>query len=453
MASCSDRNVALKEIKLSLHNNNRLKIQIDISTNTISDAYIQYWADTDSLSKFSSIVSKDVSKHRFVLTNIQPKTKYHYVVRYGKNNTESASKSYAFTSETLPDFLQDQFKAATASDSLLPLTFKEGFILVNKRYTPGMAYITDFKGRLRWYHTVDDFGFKVVNFTKDNTLLSILGTNEEPTSYGNRILEINMLGDTLLLLKKGQADFNQTVHHEILKNDKGQIVTLVLDQRVFDLSKVGGSKKDTVDGDGILVMDRKGNAVWKWSVFDDLDPLKDKNILKTKKDWGHANSLNYDKDGNYLISFYNTGEIWKIDAKTKKVYWKFGRNGTIKPTTNGQFSESHAVHINSEGNMMLFDNGLKQKLSGVYAFSIDSSKHVATTKLHFTLPQPLYNDRMGSAYLLDANHFLMCSSKRHIAILTDRKGTLLWTLETSVPPYRAIFIPGTKLRPFLEALP
>jgi arylsulfate sulfotransferase len=130
-----------------------------------------------------------------------------------------------------------------------------------------------------------------------------------------------------LHLVKGQGDFKQTIHHEILKNDKGQLVTCLLIKRSWTLLLLGGSKKDTVNGDGIMVMDKTGRQLYKWSVFDVMDPLKDKNLLKTKKDWMHANSLNYDIDGNYLMSFYNNGQIWKIDAKTGKVIYKFGKGG------------------------------------------------------------------------------------------------------------------------------
>jgi len=42
-----------------------------------------------------------------------------------------------------------------------------------------------------------------------------------------------------------------------------------------------------------------------------------------------AGSLNFDKDSNYIISFYNNGQIWKVDAHTGKVIWKFGKGGTI----------------------------------------------------------------------------------------------------------------------------
>jgi arylsulfate sulfotransferase len=39
----------------------------------------------------------------------------------------------------------------------------------------------------------------------------------------------------------------------------------------MDLTSVGGTAKDTVKSDGILVLDRKGKKVWSWSVFDVLD--------------------------------------------------------------------------------------------------------------------------------------------------------------------------------------
>ena len=58
----------------------------------------------------------------------------------------------------------------------------------------------------------------------------------------------------------------------------------------MDLSSIGGGKKDTVNG--ILIMDRNGKKLWQWSVFDTMTPFDDPHLLKDKKDWMHANSLN-----------------------------------------------------------------------------------------------------------------------------------------------------------------
>jgi len=291
----------------------------------------------------------------------------------------------------------------------------------------------------------DNIGVKVTHFTKDRTILSILGTNDDPTSYGREILEVNLRGDTLVHLKKGQGDLQYTIHHEIIKNGQGQLVTLYVDKRVIDLSAVGGNVKDTVAGDGILVIDNNGKKIWQWSVFDAVDPLKDSKILKDKKDWMHANSLSFDTDGNYLMSFYNNGQIWKINAKTGEVMWKFGKGGSFTMPADCQFSMAHAAHINQNGDLMFFNNGIDKHQSEVYAVKLNEAAKTAQTDIHIQLPQEVYNDRMGSAYMVNDTTVLVCCSKHHISILTDKKGVLLWSLDTAIPPYRVEFVEGEAL--------
>jgi arylsulfate sulfotransferase len=253
-----------------------------------------------------------------------------------------------------------------------------------------------------------------------------------------------------LNLKKGQGDFTNTIHHEILKNDKNQLVTLYVDKRIMDLSSIGGSKKDTVAGDGIIVMDNKAKKIWQWSVFDVLNPLQDAKLLKNKKDWMHANSLNFDKDGNYIISFFNNGQIWKVDSHTGKVIWKFGKGGTIAMPAECDFTQAHAAHINADGNLMFFDNGVEKHQSGVFALKLDEKNKTSKLDLHIKLPKEVFNGRMGSAYMINDTTVLVCCSKRHIMVLADRKGTLLWTMETAMPSYRAEFIKADELSPYLK---
>lgn len=441
----------IEEIRVGLHNNNELKIQIDVKTNQPVDAYVEYWeASKDSSKRYRSILSQNKEQHSFVLCNVTPQTDYAYHVIISKNSAQTISKTYTFKTNALPMFLQEQFKADSAKSYKLPAEFADGLMLINKRYAPGIAYFVDKKGNIRWYHMVDGLGFKVIHFTKEHTILSILGSNSEPTSYGHEILEINLKGDTILDLKKGQNDFRQSIHHEIIKNDKGQLVTLFVDQRLMDLTSIGGHKTDTVNGDGILVMDRTGKKIWSWSVFDVLDPLKDPGLLKTRKDWMHANSLNFDKDGNYIISFYNNGQIWKVDAQTGKVIWKFGKGGTIAKPAECDFTQAHAVHINPQGDLMFFDNGVEKQQSGVFALKLDQKNLSSKIDMHIKLPKDVFNGRMGSAYMINDTTVLVCCSKRHIVVLTNRKGVLLWTMETAMPTYRAEFVKSKELEPYLE---
>lgn len=451
LGGCSPGGMNIREIRVGVHNNNELKIQIGVITTQPGDVYVEYWKQKGpDTGKLLSTVSYHATKHTLVLCNVIAQTDYAYHIVTVQNGRRAISKTYKFKTNPLPMFLQEQFKADSAKSAKIPQAFSDGLMLINKRYAPGIAYFVDKRGTIRWYHMVDGLGFKVIHFTKDHTILAILGSNNEPTSYGHEILEIDMLGDTVLHLKQGQNDFRQTIHHEVIKNDKGQLVTIYVDKKVMDLSAVGGGRKDTVSADGIIVLDKTGKKLWAWSVFDALDPLQDKGLLKTRKDWMHANSLNFDKDGNYIISFYNNGQIWKIDARSGKVIWKFGKGGTIAKPAECDFTQAHAVHINSQGNLMFFDNGVEKKQSGVFAIRLDEKSHTSQIDMHIRLPKEVFNGRMGSAYLVDDTSVLVCCSKRHVVVLTDRKGTLLWTMETAMPTYRAEFIRSNQLAPYLK---
>ncbi|MRX67298.1 Arylsulfotransferase (ASST) [Flavobacterium resistens] len=451
LASCSkNQGNGITNINIGTHSNNELKIQIDVTTKDNVQVYAEYWSDKNGITnKITSPISKAGLEHSLVLCNIIPETNYSYQLITIQDGEKKPSKVYTFKSRKLPEWLQKQFKANCPKPELLPANFKKGFMLLAKRETPGTAYIVDYKGNLRWYHTLEGTGFKVTHFTKDQTILSILGTNDEPTSYGSEILEINLQGDTLTHIKKGQGDFKQTIHHEILKKSANELVTITVDQKIIDLTSIGGKKQDTINSDGILIMDKKGKQLWKWSVFDDLDPLKDKDLLKTKKDWTHANSLNYDTDGNFLISFYNNGQIWKIDSKTGKVIWKLGKGGNMKMAPDTNFSQAHAAHIDQEGSLLFFDNGVDKKQSSVFALKVNEKENSVKLDFQIKLPKDIYNDRMGSAYMINKDLFLVCCSKRHITVLTNKKGVLFWALESEIPPYRTIFIPEEKLKPFL----
>lgn len=451
LVSCSkNQGNSISNITIGTHSNNELKIQIDVTTKDNVQVFAEYWADKDGIkNKITTPISKKGLTHSLVLINITPETNYSYQLVTVQGQEKSTSKVYTFKSRTLPEWLQKQFKANIPKPELLPQNFKKGFMLLAKRETPGVAYIVDYKGNLRWYHTVEGTGFKVTHFTKEQSIIAILGKNDEPTSYGSEILELNLQGDTLTHIKKGQGDFKQVIHHEIIKKSANEIVTLTVDQKIMDLTSIGGKQKDTINGDGILILDKKGKQIWKWSVFDDLDPMKDKALLKTKKDWTHANSLNYDKDGNFLISFYNNGQIWKVDSKTGKVIWKLGKGGNMNMSKDSDFSQAHAAHINQDGSLLFFDNGVDKKQSSVFALKVDEKGKNVKLDFHINLPKDIYNDRMGSAYMIDKETVLVCCSKRHITVLTNKKGVLLWALESEIPPYRTEFIPEENMKPFL----
>ncbi len=349
----------------------------------------------------------------------------------------------------LPGWVQEGFELDSSQAAGLPDGFRNGYVLLSRRDEPGALYLLNARGKVVWYHEVKGTGFKTAHFTERRTLLSILGSKEYATSYGNQVLEISLEGDTLLHLRKGQGDFTTNAHHDVLLSPGNRIVMLNTVEKTFDLRSKGGGAADTVKSDGILVLDRNGRKIWEWTVFDALDPLTDPDIVNTRTDWMHANSLSFDGDGHYLISFYNNGQIWKLHAQTGKVIWKFGRDGDFALPDSAAFDMGHAVHRNAEGDLMLFDNGVSREQSQALAFRLDEQALTATPTLRAQIPSYLFNDRMGSAYLAGPRHILQCCSKRNTVLLTDRAGTPLWILRCAFIPYRAEFIPKEQLPDFI----
>jgi outer membrane protein assembly factor BamB len=447
--SCSDNDhIKIAEVRISFPGDNVLNAQVDVNTTDIQNAFIKYHLAGQKEKPFVSQTSEPNKKHSFILTNLEPGQQYIFNVITSSGNSTHKSRDYFFRTIDYTNEIKDTFQMECADTAALPEVFKQGYVMVHRREVPGIIFLLNSKGSIVWYHQAKDVGFKVVHFTKNQTFLCLLGTKEFETSYGSSILELSLTGDTLLYLKKGQNDFQHTIHHEIILNSKNEIVTLCVEDKIVDLSTKGGLVKDTVRGDGILVLDRQGRKLWKWTVFDELDPLMDKKILQTKKDWMHANSLSFDKDGNYLVSFYNNGQIWKVNANTGKVIWKFGKNGDFEMPAGSNFDQAHAVHVNNMGWIQFFDNGTNFRLSRSMAVTLDETAKKAQVIFNTLLPPPLFTDRMGSSYLVGDTNLLLCSSKSKTVVLSNFNGNLIWQLKSNrINSYRAKFISKEELAP------
>ena len=237
---------------------------------------------------------------------------------------------------------------------------------------------------------------------------------------------------------------------------------MVYDIREIDLTSVGGHKKDTVKGDGILVLNRKGEKVWEWSVFDVMNPLDDKKILKSKKDWLHANSLFKDKQGNYIISFRNSSQIWKINGSTGKLIWKIGGvDGDFEMEENAIFSGQHNIRFNEKDELVLLDNGNRRFKPGfkknksnlkiydpnmaaqsrLLTLSIDTLNMKANLVKVVDFPKKYFTHSQGSAEYINDDLVMFCSTNTQRIIYTDGKGKLLGIIPLEYSAYRAQYIP------------
>ena len=446
-------------IEIKSVSDNALKININVATSEGADAYVRYWKYVDKEEKdsiiFYSPISKNSNQHKLTLVDLSLNTKYYFNVIAQKKQQRKISKKYHFKTTIKIPWVPYYRNI----DSLANVKF-EGYLHFHSRQVPGYLFITNGTGELVNYQR-NDQNFKVSKWTKNETMLGILSNDTLHFTNGNKIIEYDKFGNVLFEAETGKNGIDKTFHHEVDLDNKGNIFTLVYDERILDLSSAGGIKKDTVKGDGILVLNHKGKKVWEWSVFDVMNPLEDKKILKTKNDWLHANSLFQDKQGNYIISFRNTGQLWKINGKTGKRIWKLGGlDSDFEMPNEAVFSGQHDVRFNENNELVLLDNGNlrfkpgHKQISGksnildinraahsrLLTLSLDTINMKVNTIKIVNFPQKYFTHSQGSAEYINDSLVVFCSTETKRLVFTNGKGKLLGIIPLEYSTYRAQYI-------------
>lgn len=427
--------VRIEHIELINIPSNRLRFKVAITCNVSAKACIKYWKIGGADTLYTD-VSTENATDTINITNTEAETHYRFQAIAFNNRSKYISKPHDF--QTLLIYHATPYFTRDVMDSTFAVEIHRKYFLTQILTQPGSLVIINDKGNIVWYEPFMK-GVKVSHWTDKGTILCIVGSEKIPSSGGDEIYDIALDGTILRHIKVGGNDVRKLtgmVHHEIRYDSDGNIYALKFTQKQFDLSSVSGKKIDTVHGDGIVVFDKQNKKIWEWSVLDHLDPLADKNILKTKKDWVHANALYKDRDGNFLISFRDMSQVWKVQYPSGKVLWKMGDKGDFKIDTASSFSWQHAIHYNEYGQLMMLDNGVKRKQSRALTFQVDEKNKVLTAMLNVMLPKPYFTSTKGNCSILDHDKVLFCLTDPRVFVITDLKGKILWRVNLAGDPYR-----------------
>ena len=421
--SCEDE---IKIVKggISYSPVNTLQVNIDFITSKKSDAFIEYWTE-DSIVLMTD-TSLNVLSHKFSLLELKPLKSYKYRVMIRHDRDFKGGGISKFSTHPLPAETP-VFTLEVGNQSVF-----EGYIILRKKTKLGAQLMINSAGEVVWLHMSDSTLFRPFSVVDEQRYIAL--------KSGQEILEMDFNGDTTLNIKyDDNNEFDKPLHHEVFKNKDNNIVALTKELVTVDFREYGGSEYDVVKGDGILILDSLGCKVWSWSIFSAVTELQEESIMKAKRDWSHANALAYDSDGNFLISFRNFNQIWKINSTDGSIMWKLGENGDFPLQEDDIFYKQHAVHLTPNGNIMIFDNGLGnvRNTSRALAFSIDDNCELA---LKVTLPDSLFSFKQGSVYYIDDDKLLFCSSMTNRIIITNLQGDVLWQVKSDASFYRAAYI-------------
>jgi arylsulfate sulfotransferase len=412
--------------EVSFYQGNVLLPTIKFETKETVPVYIEYWPEHFP-HKLQRSKTSESAHHSITLFNVTQLTKYNFVI-YTADKQKSDVLS--FTTGEVPE------RAFKVSKDLIDTTQFNGFLLVRRLYKSGADAIINNKGEIVWYHLYDTIVRRAFTWTDHQSILSIYDSAQ--------IVEIDLLGNRILDLKLEQLKVDNKLHHEILYNSKQQIVALTLDSAEVDLQKFGGKKKQNLRADGIIVLNNKGEKIWDWNLLQKTNPLAfDIGPFNLKESWGHANSFAIADDGNYVVSFRDFSQVWKINSIDGSIMWKLGKNGDFEIDSDSYFIWQHSVYFNKRGELMMFDNGSKaaRPNSRVLSFTLDEKNMKAKTIVNVELPLELSAYRMCSAELIEEGKYLVCTTRKGgtLSVVNDR-GDILWKVSLSTPSYRAYYL-------------
>jgi len=416
--------VLINNIIIKPHTKNKLRVDVEFETSENTDTYINYWLADDFNQMKRSVLSENSTAHKITLINMLAESDYIFQAVAVVDSCEFFSELHTFTTEALPSALPDVIPYN------LDLDF-DGYILAHTT-SPGATFALDNQGRIVWYEVFDGLA-QVHTLSEKNTLAVMLGSLD--------YLEMDFFGNQLRQYQYN-VDHSDLIHHELLQNDEDDMLTLGINSQNFDLSSVGGGTSEQVIADNIIQFAPDGTEKWRWNLFDHTNPLDDPDILVTRTDWTHSNSLAYDTDGNLLISVRNFNQIWKINAQNGSLMWRLGTNGDFAMDADDLFYKQHAIHLTPNGDLMLYDNGENgiRETSRALVFDLNETNMTATTNLKIELPEDFYSYNQSNCMMVDEDKVLFANSVQRAIFITDSTGTFLWHVELPGSFYRAYYM-------------
>jgi hypothetical protein len=244
------------------------------------------------------------------------------------------------------------------------------------------------------------------------------------------------------------------VHHEITPLPDGTVYTIAREIKTHRELKVRFPSIIRISADGKII-DR-------WSTYDHLEEIKAvfdqrsfmdtildeilkegdstlvKNIMNqpgmfwlraTREylDYLHMNTISRIsdtplgrldtrfKEGNLLICFRNVNQIGVLDGDSKEVLWAWGE---------GELRWPHHPTMLENGNILIFDNGVKRHYSRVIELEPTTEEIVWEYKAN--PPTSFYSAQRGSAQRLPNGNTFICDGNSGRAFEVDSSGEIVW---------------------------
>ena len=311
-------------------------------------------------------------------------------------------------------------------DYTLPIDFPERTVTVNDNPDSGYIFLSSFglgnQASLASYIMIlDNTGFPVffrkmrgptMDFKiQPNGLLSYI----EP-HLPNWDWVVYTMDNSYTIVDSFVVENYLTDSHDFQIMPNGNVILLAKDYRIVDLSQIieGGQPAARIEGCIIQELDQYKNVVFEWSSFDHFDFTDALHMDLTAQviDYVHPNAIEFDFDGNILLSCRHLDEITKIDRQTGEIIWRMGglnnqftftnENMDFEHLTPTPFCHQHDIRRLDNGNITIYDNGnfKNPNYSRAAEYQLDEINMTAALVWEYRHPPDMYSDIFGNAQRL-----------------------------------------------------
>lgn len=413
LAACAG-NVRVANVRAEANPFNVLSAIVTFTASGVDSARVLYTTpgDTDSATPYVPVTG---AAGRIAILGLLPFHTYVITVEAWGGGYRSSAK-WGYATGKLPARVQ-------AASLVLSGTFSRGFTLVSPLRDSSPAYAKlpadsaiavafDALGRLQWYRIFPVVGSVELKQQRDGHFtmalplsgwaprgVHIRATTDSGSATPQRqavpggfdgatVAFADFLPDGQIVnwYDAGPGEF--TGSHELLMTGTATNPVLHLfgyTRRPFDFTSLKGPANGSGVGHQLIRESPPGTVVFRWDAWDHYGAADwiEPTGAAPPDDFDHPNSLAFDLDSNYIVSFRNMGAIVKVNAHTGAIMWQLGgrRNQfTIRNDPLGGFSGQHCVRVLPNGHLLIYDNGLRHKppVSRAVEYALDVPHRIAT---------------------------------------------------------------------------
>ncbi len=234
------------------------------------------------------------------------------------------------------------------------------------------AVMYDMEGQVVWYnvHSLERIG--EARLTVDNTVL--VHSMADILDKKRVAIELGLDGKAVWNGPyQPLGTVNGHFHHAFLKMKNGNYLG------------VHSELQGMVTGDVIVEMSPSNQIVWSWNSFHHMRP--DLTDWDREHDiyypWTHINAMQEDLDDDAIyFNSRNLSLVFKIKKSTGDILWRFGEHGDFRLVDTDDpypwFQLAHGVAILPNGNIIMYDNGDKERgFSRAVEYAIDEKEMTA----------------------------------------------------------------------------